>query len=454
MSLLEAVVEVAKLAGAEAHKHFTERLRVETKSDGSPVTLADRQAESVARAWIEQHYPDDGILGEEHGVTRPDAKRRWVLDPIDGTKAFIRGVPLWGTMIAVAEGDETLASAILYPAMGELIAAERGRGCFYNDAPCKVSDVADLSRATLLATELGKMPEGLRRLADKTAVARTWGDCYGYLLVATGRAEIMVDPILSPWDSAPLLVLIEEAGGVFTDIQGRHTAFGGSGVATNAALAKQVRAGLVTPDLPPASLDLATIDFAKGGGTITVVTQDARSGELLMVAHADREAMERTLATGEMHYRSRTRGLWHKGATSGNVQRVVSLSADCDADAVLARVIPAGPACHTGTRSCFATAPAPDALTALDRTTAERAQSPVDKSYTSALLADKNRRLKKLGEETTELVVALCENNLPGSAEEAADVFYHVMVALRAVGLGLDDVREVLASRVGAPRRG
>src|ERR671921_1808836 len=116
-------------------------------------------------------------------------------------------------------------------------------------------------------------------------------------------------------------------------------------------------------------LNLDALDFTKGSGLVTVVAQDARTGAVLMVAHADREALERTLATGEMHYRSRTRGLWHKGATSGNVQRVVSLSPDCDGDAVLARVAPAGPACHTGSVSCFgAAALVPDALAALDGT--------------------------------------------------------------------------------------
>src|SRR5215210_9368979 len=121
------------------------------------------------------------------------------------------------------------------------------------------------------------------------------------------------------------------------------------------------------------TLDLDTMNFDKGAGLVTVVAQDARTGAVLMVAHADREALERTIETGEMHYRSRTRGLWHKGATSGNTQRVVSLSADCDGDAVLARVVPAGPACHTGTVSCFGDeALAGDALGAMDATIARR----------------------------------------------------------------------------------
>lgn len=199
-------------------------------------------------------------------------------------------------------------------------------------------------------------------------------------------------------------------------------------------------------------LDLDSLDFAKGGGLVTVVTQDALSGIVLMVAHADREALERTIATGEMHYRSRTRGLWHKGATSGNTQRVVSLSADCDGDALLARVAPAGPACHTGARSCFGvTAHGADALGTLDQTLAQRAaeQGAPGKGYTRKLLADRNLRLKKLGEEATELAVACADGDAPRATAEAADVIYHTLVALRALGLSLDAVRAELESRAG-----
>jgi len=209
-------------------------------------------------------------------------------------------------------------------------------------------------------------------------------------------------------------------------------------------------------------LDLDALDFAKGGGLVTIVTQDADSGAVLMVAHADREALERTIATGEMHYRSRTRGLWHKGATSGNVQVVVSLLYDCDGDAVLARVRSAGPACHTGSRSCFGTlALGADALGALDATIAARmaeeamqSQSAGEKpSYTRRLLADRNLRLKKIGEEAAELVTACADDDRARAVEEAADLVYHTLVALRAAGGTLDDLRATLAARVGAPRR-
>ncbi len=203
-------------------------------------------------------------------------------------------------------------------------------------------------------------------------------------------------------------------------------------------------------------IDIAKLDFSKGNGLVTVVAQDSQSGALLMVAHADRDALERTIATGEMHYRSRTRGLWHKGETSGNVQRVVSLTADCDGDAVLARVIPAGPACHTGTQSCFGDdALAATPLGALDSTISKRAATegaPAPKSYTRRLLDDRNLRLKKIGEEAAELVTACADGDLERACEETADVIYHALVALRAVGGSLADVEVVLTRRRGEER--
>lgn len=196
--------------------------------------------------------------------------------------------------------------------------------------------------------------------------------------------------------------------------------------------------------------DLDQLDFTKSGGLVTVVTQDVASGAVLMVAHADREALEYTLRTGEMHYRSRSRGLWHKGGTSGNVQRVVSLTADCDADAVLARVVPAGPACHNGTTSCFREeALQADVFATLDATITSRMQrmDGVSTSYTQKLLGDRNLRLKKLGEEAVELATACVDGDVERATEETADLLYHALVALRAVGGSLDGVRAVLASR-------
>ncbi|MHB8837325.1 MAG: bifunctional phosphoribosyl-AMP cyclohydrolase/phosphoribosyl-ATP diphosphatase HisIE [Gemmatimonadaceae bacterium] len=194
------------------------------------------------------------------------------------------------------------------------------------------------------------------------------------------------------------------------------------------------------------------LDFTRNNGLVTIVVQDAVTGAVLMLAHADREAVERTEATGEMHFRSRTRGLWHKGATSGNVQRVVSLEPDCDADAVLARVTPAGPACHNGTTSCFAnTAPHADVLAAVDATIQARSAARMDggekPTYTQRLLADRNLRLKKIGEEAAEFVTACADGDAGRATEEAADLFYHTLVALRALGVGLDEVRAALAAR-------
>jgi len=196
--------------------------------------------------------------------------------------------------------------------------------------------------------------------------------------------------------------------------------------------------------------DIDQLDFTKSGGLVTVVTQDATTGAVLMVAHADREALEYTLRTGEMHYRSRSRGLWHKGGTSGNVQRVVSLTTDCDADAVLARVVPAGPACHNGTTSCFREeALQADAFATLDATITSRIQRTDDTttSYTQRLLGDRNLRLKKLGEEAVELATACVDGDVERATEETADLLYHALVALRAVGGSLDGVRAVLSSR-------
>ena len=195
-------------------------------------------------------------------------------------------------------------------------------------------------------------------------------------------------------------------------------------------------------------LDLDQLDFAKATGLVTVVAQDAVTGVVLMVAHADREALQHTLDSGEMHYHSRTRGLWHKGATSGNVQRVVSLTADCDADAELARVTSAGPACHTGSRSCFGgTGLDADALASLDAIIATRAAAASEGSYTARLLADRNLRLKKLGEECAELIAACADGNREGAIGEGADLIYHVLVALRAVGVSLQDVSVEQARR-------
>ena len=243
---LEAVGDVARLAGDVALRHFKRGVAVEWKSDGSPVTVADREAERAAREWIGRRFPEHGILGEEEGETRTDAEYRWIVDPIDGTKTFVRGVPLWGTLVAIARGEKVVAGAAYFPAVGEIVVAAPGAGCWWNGSRCHVSSVSSLADATVLTTDerFRHTPEHAapwRSLAAKSAVARSWGDCYGYLLVATGRAEVMVDGVVGPWDTAALMPIVTEAGGVFTDWNGRVTAFGGSAIATNALLANDAR---------------------------------------------------------------------------------------------------------------------------------------------------------------------------------------------------------------------
>jgi histidinol-phosphatase len=245
-ALMQAAEEVARKSGDVALGFFRQGVTVDTKGDGTPVTVADRTAEKTAREWIESRFPEDGILGEEFGETRAGAKRRWILDPIDGTKTFIRGVPLWGTLVAVAEGERILAGAAYFPPVGEMLVAAPGQGCWWNGKRTRVSAEAELSRAAVLATDERfqvhpERGEKWRALTARASIARTWGDCYGYLLVATGRAEAMIDEVLSPWDAAALQPIIEEAGGVFTDWTGTRTSFGGNAIATNAALAAQVR---------------------------------------------------------------------------------------------------------------------------------------------------------------------------------------------------------------------
>jgi histidinol phosphatase-like enzyme (inositol monophosphatase family) len=245
--------ELARLIGDVALRHYRSRLVVETKADGSPVTVADRAAEEAARDWVRRFFPEDGVLGEEFGEERPGARRRWVIDPIDGTKSFVRGAALWGSLVALCEGETVLAGAACFPALGEWIAAAPRAGCWWNGIRCAVSSVASLSAATVLTTDarFRERPDrraGWDRVASAAGLARTWGDCFGYLLVATGRAEMMCDPILAPWDAAALYPIVREAGGVFTDWDGRDTAFGGSAVATNHALAADMRAMLGDSD--------------------------------------------------------------------------------------------------------------------------------------------------------------------------------------------------------------
>ncbi len=250
--LLQAVAEVARLAGEAARRHFRSGLEVRTKEDGSPVTRADVEAEEVARAWIHRHFPRDGVVGEELGASGGPGARRWFLDPVDGTRSFLCGVPLWGSMVGVMEGGTVLAGAIALPALGESICAARGEGCWWNGARCHVSLEDAVSAAVALTTDERFHGDAARKaswegLAGRVRLARSWGDCYGYLLVATGRAELMTDGQLQPWDAVPLVPILEEAGGTLTDWSRGPVGFGDGAIATNRSLAGPLRDILLGP---------------------------------------------------------------------------------------------------------------------------------------------------------------------------------------------------------------
>jgi histidinol-phosphatase len=249
-SYMGAVAEVATIAGDIALEYYGANPATSTKSDGSPVSVADISAEQAAREWIELRFPEDGIMGEELPSVRERAARRWILDPIDGTYTFLQSVPLWGTLVAVAEGDSVIAGAAYFPALDEILVAARGEGCWWNGSRAAVSTIANLAEARLVTTDARFLRDEARRkrwtrLQNGARTMRTWGDCYGYLLVATGRADIMVDDVISDWDGAAFMPIITEAGGVFTDWRGRATAFGGDAIATNAKLGTIVREILV-----------------------------------------------------------------------------------------------------------------------------------------------------------------------------------------------------------------
>ena len=247
-SLLEFAVDLAWRAGRLTLAHFQTGVAVERKADGTPVTVADREAERLIRERIEARFPAHGIIGEEFGTVRGDAARRWILDPIDGTRSFLRGVPLYGVMIALEERGEAVLGVLHFPALdGESVYAARGHGCWWDGRRARVSDVSDLSSALLLTTDAERLSredrgEAWDRLRSRAQFTRTWGDCYGHALVATGRAEAMLDPVLAPWDAAALAPIVDEAGGRFRDWSGNPTYTAGNGISTNAVLAEEVQA--------------------------------------------------------------------------------------------------------------------------------------------------------------------------------------------------------------------
>ncbi|MBC7788791.1 MAG: histidinol-phosphatase [Anaerolineae bacterium] len=245
-ALLEIAVDVAWRAGRVTLAHFQTGVTAELKADQSFVTIADRESERLARELIEARFPHDGILGEEFGETRSGARRRWVLDPIDGTNSFVRGVPLYGVLVGVEEEGAAIVGVLHFPALGETVCAALGEGCWWNGRRARVSECTRIGDAVALTSDEESIQrharaEGWNRLRNRTRFTRTWGDCYGYALVATGRAEVMVDAIVSAWDTTAVRPVIQEAGGVFTDWDGIASHTSGHAIATNAALAQEVR---------------------------------------------------------------------------------------------------------------------------------------------------------------------------------------------------------------------
>lgn len=249
---LELANRIAVAAGKMTLTHFCNPdLKVVRKGDGSPLTVADQEAETFLRAQILNAFPRDGVVGEEFGETQGESEFNWILDPIDGTKSFICGVPLYGTMVAVEKKNaqgirQSVIGSVYLPGIDEGIFASTGQGAwhFKNDNPpvrASVSSTEDMPSTVLVTSEVETFGERnsadvYDRLADEVWFARTWGDVYGYLLVATGQADVMIDPMLNVWDAAAVQPIIEEAGGRFTDWSGKTRIDGGDAIGSNGRL--------------------------------------------------------------------------------------------------------------------------------------------------------------------------------------------------------------------------
>jgi histidinol phosphatase-like enzyme (inositol monophosphatase family) len=247
---LQFALEMAEEAGRLTLTYFSRKsLKVFTKRDSSPVTEADQKAEELVRNFITSQYPEDGVLGEEFAECPSTNRRRWIIDPIDGTKAFIHGVPLYGVMIALeVEGVQQLG-VVHFPALGDLYYAERGCGAFLNGSPITVSSVSTISDATVLFTEkeyLLAPPSNhpVDMLRHEAGLVRGWGDCYGHMLVASGRAEVSIDKIMSPWDCAALIPIVTEAGGCCFDYHGVTTIAGQGLISANKAIGTALLANI------------------------------------------------------------------------------------------------------------------------------------------------------------------------------------------------------------------
>ena len=237
---LAAAVEAARAAGKIALGYYHGGFEVTMKPDLTPVTQADREAEQAIVAIVRSAFPEIGVLGEEFGA-QGGRERRWIIDPIDGTKNFVRRIPVWATLIGLEEDGEIVAGVIHNPVTGELYTARRGGGAYLNGNPIRVSDVGNLGAAYLIHAGLNILREGgywdgFVRLVDATDRQRGFGDYLGYGLVAEGKAEIYAEAGLKPWDLAPCKIIVEEAGGRFTDFDGRPTIYTGTALSTNGRL--------------------------------------------------------------------------------------------------------------------------------------------------------------------------------------------------------------------------
>lgn len=255
LDLMEAAEAFSRHAGEITLRYFGGMVTADSKGDGTPVTEADRNAELALRSDIEQRYPGHGILGEEFGESNPGSRFRWILDPIDGTRSFMHGVPLYGVLIGVERDGEPVVGVAHFPALDETICAAKGLGCFWNGQTARVSRTENVQDALIVTTDIERIlsrpqGKGWRVLQQQAKFSRSWGDCYGHILVATGRADAMVDPVLSPWDAGPLLTIVTEAGGRFTTLGGEATIHGGSGISSNGHLHDRVLTTLETGDLP------------------------------------------------------------------------------------------------------------------------------------------------------------------------------------------------------------
>jgi len=249
---LDAAVSAAREAGEETLRWFGAReIGLRTKENGTPVTAADLAAEEILLARLLAAFPADAVLAEESGARPGTSGFQWILDPIDGTKSFVRSVPLYGTLVGLAHAGRPVVGVALFPALGEMVYAGLGLGAHWVTGiggrapelrrPAAVSGCARWEDACFCFTSVAGFDRaGLRPVLDRflsrAGLSRGWSDCYGHMLVATGRAEAMLDPRLAPWDCAALLPILEEAGGSFTDLAGEATHLGGSGLSCNRAL--------------------------------------------------------------------------------------------------------------------------------------------------------------------------------------------------------------------------